>query len=201
MPMDDASDSDDGASGALRPRQVELLAKLETFFFVHGYRDATMDRLAQELRCSKRALYELAPNRKELFALVVDRWTRRIRTLGAAAVAQHGDPRARLKAYLEPGIRETVGITDAFLTDLRELSSARAILEAHQRERMATLRLILDDGVRDGAFRDVHAHLVAGICLAGLEKINEPDFLRQAAVSFSAAFAELYRLLIDGLGR
>lgn len=183
----------------LRPRQIELLDVLELYFFEHGYRRVTMAGLAERLHCSKRALYELAPSRRELFVLVVERWVQRIRKLGLAAEARHGDPCAQLRGYLEPGITETQFVTEAFLLDLRQLPEAREVLDRHQRERMETLLKILERGVLDSSFANIHAHLVAGICLAGIEKINEPEFLGQAGLSFSAAFAELYRLLMTGL--
>lgn len=184
---------------ALRPRQVALLAQLESFFFTHGYRVATMGRLAQEMKCSKRALYELAPSRKALFTLIVECWARRIQKLGLEAEASQTDPRQKLAAYLEPGVIETVGMTNAFLIDLRELPATRAILDQHQRARMSHLTEILEEGVRAGVFKNNHPLLVASICLAGMEKINEPAFLTRAGLSFSEAFAELYGLLMTGL--
>lgn len=194
-----ASIDQDRDESTLRPRQLELLAELEAFFFTHGYRAATMDRLAQEMRCSKRTLYALAPSRKALFTLIVDNWAERIRRLGLEADAREVDPRRRLAAYLEPGVSQTVGMTAAFLTDLRDLPATRSILEQHQRARMAHLKAILEDGVQAGLFKDIHPHLVARVCLAGMEQINEPLFLAQAGLSFSEAFAELYRLLMTGL--
>lgn len=199
MAMQNLSGVERAVEAGLRPRQVELLAAVEKHFFGHGYRRVTMDDLAQKLRCSKRALYELAPSRKALFVLIVERWVERIRELGLAGMARHSDPRAQLKAYLEPGITETKAVTDAFLLDLRQFPAARELLSEHQRQRMANLRGILERGAQEGVFRHVHAHLVAGVCLAGIEKINEPEFLEQAGLSFSAAFAELYRLLMTGL--
>ncbi|KQX19436.1 MULTISPECIES: TetR/AcrR family transcriptional regulator [unclassified Sphingomonas] len=184
---------------ALRPRQQELLAQLERFFFSHGYRVATMSDLAQELKCSKRTLYELAPSRKALFALIVDAWAQRLRRLGLEAEAVESDPRRKLAAYLEPGVSQTLGISAAFLTDVRELPAAQAILDNHQRIRMTHLTTILEDGVQAGVFRNIHPRLVASVCLAGIEKINDPAFLAQAGLSYSKAFAELYRLFMTGL--
>ena len=86
-----ASIDQDRDESTLRPRQLELLAELEAFFFTHGYRAATMDRLAQEMRCSKRTLYALAPSRKALFTLIVDNWAERIRRLGLEADAREVD--------------------------------------------------------------------------------------------------------------
>lgn len=188
-----------GTAPVLRPRHLELIAGIQAIFFAQGYRALTMDRLAQELRCSKRALYELAPSRKALFLLIVERWTKRVRALGEQAAARHDDPKERLVAYLQPGITETEGMTEAFLTDLRDFSAAREALEHHQQLRAQGVRAIVEDGVRSGRFKALHAHLVAGVCLAGLSQINQPEFLREAGLAYSEAFSEFYRLLMSGL--
>lgn len=187
------------ATRTLRPRQLALLDQLEAIFFAEGYRRIAMSELAKRLKCSKRALYECAPNRKQLFVLIIERWSRRVRAMGLAAEASASDTRGQLEAYLEPGVTETRAVTEAFLEDLNDLPAARAILESHQFERMEHLKTILESGIRSGTFRPMHAHLVAGICLAGIEKINEPQFLRTAGLGYSEAFSELYHLLMTGL--
>lgn len=197
--MDTSLSAGEGDEVNLRPRQVALLADLEQFFFVNGYRSVTMGLLAEQMKCSKRSLYELAPNRRELFILIVGRWVRRIQKAGHEAAAAQSDPRRRLAAFLEPGVRETIGVGAAFLADLRDLPTARAILDRHQQQRMAELQTILDEGSQSGAFKNLHGYLVAGVYLAAIEKMNEPEFLARAGLSFSEAFAELYRLLMTGL--
>jgi len=52
-----------------------------------------------------------------------------------------------------------------------------------------------------GSFRPLHAHLVAETMLLAITRINDPAFLAEARLSFSAAFAELYELLLHGLFR
>lgn len=186
---------------AWRPRHLELLNQIEAIFFARGYRAVTMNALAEELRCSKRALYEIAPSRQAMFVLIVERWGERIRRLGLEGASLDADPKERLAAFLSPGVSETIGLTENFLSDLQSLPAARAALDHHQRERMETLRGIVEDGIRQGCFAALHAHLVAGVCLAGFARINDPDFLREAQLTFSEAFAELYRLLMTGLER
>ena len=190
-----------GGDEAFRPRQLDLLSALEAGFFANGYRATTMNELAQTLKCSKRALYELAPCRKDLFVLVVERWARRVRRLGDQAANRESDPARRLEAFLAPGVTETAAMAEPFLADLFALAPARQCLERHQRERMLRLKALLDEGVGRGAFKHFDSHLVAGICLAGIEKINESAFLREAGLTFSEAFAQLYRLLMTGLER
>ena len=181
------------------PRHLELLDDIEAIFFARGYRAVTMVDLAAELRCSKRALYEIAPSRPALFLLIVKRWTDRIRGLGLERAAREADPKARLAAFLTPGVTQSAGLTENFLNDLQAFPAARKLLHDHQRERVEMLRTIVEDGIRQGRFAALHAHLVANICLAGIARINDPEFLREARLSFSEAFAELYQLLMTGL--
>ena len=186
-------------SGPFRPRQVELLNRLEALFFAEGYQATTMSDLAQRLKCSKRSLYELAPSRKDLFCLIVARWSNRLRALGLSGEARAVSYRSQLAAFLEPGVSQTKMMTEAFLRDIRDLPSAHKILVEHQQDRMFHLKRILDGGVRAGAFMNIHAHLIAGIFLAAIEKINDPIFLHEAGLGYSEAFEELYRVLIAGL--
>lgn len=189
----------DADAALLRPRHVELLNEIQRIFFARGYRRLSMDDLARALRCSKRALYELAPNRKALFLLVVERWAEHVRKLGEAAAAESGHAKHRLVGFLQPGVIETRQMTRDFLSDLRAFPAARQALERHQKQRMEVLSEIVDEGIREGVFKPIKPQLVASFCLAGIARINEPDFLRDADLSFSEAFQELYQLLMTGL--
>lgn len=189
------------ADRTFRQRQIHLLDQLEALFFAEGYRAFAMSELARRLKCSKRSLYELAGDRQQLFCLVIERWSKRVREMGMAAQAAELSPRCRLEAFLEPGITETNAMTEAFLIDLRDLPAARSLLEAHQRDRMDHLKTLLDEGINAGVFKQVHSRLFAGAYLAAIAQINEPAFLQRAGLSFSQAFKELYNVLMTGLER
>ena len=61
------------------------------------------------------------------------------------------------------------------------------------------LRDIVEDGMRRGRFRRLHAALVAEVFQAAVGRLNEPDFLETAGISFSDGFSELYELFLNGL--
>ena len=56
------------------PRLERLLEELEHVFLHDGFLHFRTEELARRLHCSKRALYQIAPSREELFELVVERW-------------------------------------------------------------------------------------------------------------------------------
>ncbi len=198
--MQDGFERDQGKKGRLRRRDAALDA-LEHIFLTHGFRTLTMDDLASRLRCSKRTLYELAPNRRILFLTIVRRWTARIREKGDAAAASENEADARLAVYLMPAVTESGAVSDAFLADLLDFAEAREELEAHQRARVEGLRRIVDAGISDGCFELFSSQLVAEICLAAIERINDPAVRVTSGLSFSEAFDQFYRVVIGGLGK
>ena len=186
-------------SGLVSERQRDLVEALETLFLEEGFRDLTVDELAARLKCSKRTLYELAPSKQELFLYIVELWLRRIRHLGWAGALEHDDPEKRIIAYLDPGVTQSRLASRRDLQDMHSYRPALALLESHQRERTGVLRDIVEDGMRRGRFRRLHAVLVAEVFQAAVGRLNEPDFLENAGVSFSDGFSELYELLLNGL--
>ena len=180
-------------------RHRDIAEALEMIFLEEGFRDVTVGELAARLKCSKRTLYELAPSKQELFVLIVERWLDRIRHLGWAGALEYDDPQQRIIAYLEPGVSQSRLASRRFLQDLQSFRPAYMLLEAHQRERTGVLRDIVEDGIKRGRFRKLHAPLVAEVFLAAVGRMNEPDFLENAGISYSNAFSEVYDLFLKGL--
>ena len=180
-------------------RHRDIAGALEKIFLEEGFRDVTVGELAARLKCSKRTLYELAPSKQELFVLIVERWLDRIRHLGWAGALEYDDPQQRIIAYLEPGVSQSRLASRRFLQDLQSFRPAYMLLEAHQRERTGVLRDIVEDGIKRGRFRKLHAPLVAEVFLAAVGRMNEPDFLENAGISYSNAFSEVYDLFLKGL--
>ncbi|MEB2346171.1 MAG: TetR family transcriptional regulator [Deltaproteobacteria bacterium] len=176
-----------------------LLDALEAHFLGAGLRATTVETLASALRCSRRTLYEIAPSKERIFLLVVRRWLERVRQLGWQGALTHEAPQERIAAFLEPGVSESRKASSAFVADVQAFAPARALLEAHQRERVRFLRELVEEGIARGSFRPLHSHLVAEMLLVTITRINDPAFLAEARLRFSEAFAELYELLLHGL--
>jgi AcrR family transcriptional regulator len=180
-------------------RRGKLIGQLEVIFLEEGFRDLTVDDLAARLKCSKRSLYEMASSKQELFLLILEQFLDRIRHLGTRGALQHDDPELRLAAYMEPGYLESKKASQRFVEDIRSFRPAAVMLETHQRERMSTLRDIVEDGIRRGKFRKVNSYLVAEAYLATIAKIDDPEFLRRSNLGFGEAFAALFNFLAYGL--
>jgi len=104
----------------LSPRQQEVLDTVEAVFLREGLRPVRIGRLAEEARCSRSTLYELAPSKEELFLLVLDRMIRRTRRQSAEAIDRERDPEARLKVALSSTALSFAPITTTFIEAVRD---------------------------------------------------------------------------------
>ena len=181
------------------PRTERLLEALEEIFLLEGFRRIRVGELAARLHCSRRALYELAASKDDLFLLVLGRLLERIRRHGEAAAEAIKNPAARIEAYLSPGIREIARTRNTLFVDIASFLPAKRLLDDHQRRRMEGVREIVVDGARRGVFRGLDPHLVAEVFTHAYRRVSQPDFLAAARLSITEAYAELSRLLRHGL--
>ncbi|MNC97720.1 hypothetical protein D3C83_154730 [compost metagenome] len=58
---------------------------------------------------------------------------------------------------------------------------------------------LIEDGIAVGAFRPFPPAFVAEVVFASINRLREPDFYRSTDLSISAAFDELYEMLLAAL--
>lgn len=183
-------------------RTSDLFFKeLTTLMLREGVSSLTVGQIANRLRCSRRRLYEVAPSKERLFLKVADEMFRSLRTAGWAAARRQKTAGDRFAAYLEAGIFIVRQTSDAFFSDMDAMPAGRALFDNHQRERIAGLETLIDEGIRSGEFAKFHARVVAEILLSAARRMREPSFHQDTGATFEEAFSELSRLVRDGLRR
>jgi AcrR family transcriptional regulator len=181
------------------PRIDRLLGELEHLFLRDGFLHFRTEELARRLHCSKRALYQIAPSREQLFELVVERWLAKLRRSGVAAAAAATDPFTAVTGYLGAAITATRDAGAQFVRDLSRFPATYRRLMRHQRERIAGLERLIEDGTARGHFRGVHAKLIAEVMLHAVAQIVDPELLARVGLTMSQAFAALYDVVEHGL--
>jgi AcrR family transcriptional regulator len=184
---------------ATRPRLERLLVDLEHLFLEEGFLHFRTEELARRFRCSKRALYELAPSRQELFERVVERWLSALRRAGEEAARSAPDPFVAITAYLGAAVTATRAAGAQFVRDLSRFPPTHRRLMSHQRKRIAGLERLIEAGTARGDFRGVHSKLVAEVMLHAVARLVDPDVLATLGLTMSEAFAELYDIVEHGL--
>ena len=180
-------------------RLERLLEELEHVFMREGFLHFRTEELAKRLRCSKRALYQIAPSRERLFEIVVERWLANLRRAGHDAARRADDPLAAVTDYLGAAIIATRDASAQFVRDVSREPAAHRRLMSHQRERIAGLERLIENGTKQGYFRGVHAKLIAEVMLNAVAQLVDPEVLARVGLTMSQAFAELYDIVEHGL--
>jgi AcrR family transcriptional regulator len=180
-------------------RREQLNEELELLLLREGFLHFRTEELANRLHCSKRALYQIAPSRQQLFERAVERWLAKLRKAGIEAARRAPDPLAAVTDYLGAAIVATREASAQFVRDLSRFPATYRRLMSHQRERIAGLERLIEEGTARGDFRGVHAKLIAEVMLNAVAQLVDPDLLARVGLTMSEAFAELYDIVEHGL--
>ncbi len=180
-------------------REEHILDGLEEIFLREGFRRVTVGGLAARLHCSRRTLYALAPSKEQLFLLVMGRLLLRVREMGReASDAANAIPEAVVRA-MAPGVTEIRKASALYSADVEGFAPAKRLLEEHQRERIEDARETIEEGIRAGVLRGVHSRLVSEATLAAVQRVMDPELLREIDLSVSEAVDEVEDLFLHGL--
>ncbi|MEU5694907.1 TetR/AcrR family transcriptional regulator [Actinosynnema sp. NPDC020468] len=185
----------------LTPRQVELLGRLEALVLSEGFAHLTLDDLAARLHCSKSTLYTLAASKEQLSVRVVGRYFKGAAERIETRIGGIEDVRTRIGTYLAGAAEELRRASAQFITDVSAFAPTRTTYERNARAAAERIREFIQDGVKEGVFRDVHASLIAEMAGLLIEGIQTGVLTRRARVSDAEAFTALGELLLDGLRR
>lgn len=180
-------------------RSHRMLDELESLILREGFLHLRTEDLARRLHCSKRTLYRLARTREDLFELIIEKWLTRIREDGLAAIRSADAVPQAVSGYLHAAVTDTRDASPAFVRDLARFPAGTRRLMLHQKKRIAGLEKLIDEGVRTGAFRGVHARLVAEVLLVAVARIVDPELLAGCELTMSEAFGELYNIFEYGM--
>ena len=185
--------------GPAEDRRERLLHRIEEIFLRDGFRRVTIAELAATLRCSRRAVYQIAESKEDLFVLVLDRVLGRIERSGHDAAAAEEDTGNKIAAFIQPGLTELRNATPAFFADIAAHPPAQRLLAQHQDTRERELCKLIERGVRRGECRRVHAEVAAQALLAAYRAITSPAFLSNVDISLTDAVGEGRDLFLYGL--
>lgn len=164
-----------------------------------GFKRATVDALAAELRCSKTTLYRIAPSREQIVVAVVKHFFRHAAGGIEANVEAVSDPRERIGAYLAGVGHHMRRASPAFYEDMTSFAPTADIYRHNSRVAARRVRELIAEGVATGAFRPVHADFAGHVVALVIEAIQHGELLESTGLSSGDAYAELSELLVRGL--
>jgi AcrR family transcriptional regulator len=181
------------------PRQQEILDGLESIVLDEGFRNFTVQALAERLHCSRRTLYELAPSRDELVLLVLDRFFRRIGRAVMAEVNRYDDASDRLHTYVTRTNEELQRCSPRLLQDMVTHRGVSRLVEEHAQFVTAVCGQLIQEGLALRAFRGIDADVTAEVLGAAARHLRDPEVLARLGISNTDAMRQLIKLVFAGL--
>ncbi|WP_431682584.1 TetR/AcrR family transcriptional regulator [Kitasatospora sp. KL5] len=182
-------------------RRTELFEELTALLIAEGFAQLTLDDLAARLRCSKRTLYGLAGSKEQLVRAAVVHFFRRATVRVEGALAAESDPAKRLAAYLTAVAAELAPVSGRFFDDLAAFEPAAEVYERNTRAAARRVQELIDEGVADGAFREVHVAFAADVITSVMVRIQQRQVAAATGLADADAYAHLAELLLHGLAR
>lgn len=172
-------------------------------FFAHGFRNVTMDDLAEELGMSKKTLYLAFASKTDLVRAVlldkfreVDRDLQRVMSNASASVM---DSLHQLLACMQ---RHTAEIQPPFVRDIRrETPEIFELVQSLRRELIQRyFGKLFEEGRRAGIFRkDISTRLMIEILLGATESIVNPLKLAELGLTVKAAYLTVVNVILEGV--
>lgn len=184
---------------ALPKRLVRVIEEAESLFVEEGFLHFSTMELASRLRCSKRALYSIAPTREKFFELILERHLARMNREMIAAAKAAPNCIAALCAPMETAIAAFGSESSRFNHDFKSFPAGLRVLKRTDKQRVRLTEESIAQGVRLGAFRKVDPHLVAAAVHAAAIHVTDPHFLSESTMTWAQALREVFRLFFQGL--
>ncbi|MGW4772478.1 TetR/AcrR family transcriptional regulator [Nocardia sp. NPDC004278] len=186
-------------AGFATRRRTELFDALVELFLTEGFAHLTLDEIAARLRCSKSTLYTLAGSKEQLVRAATVHFFRRATEDVEAAVAPIPTARERVAAYLAAVGTALAPASAQFMFDLHAFIPAREIYEKNTRIAARRVQELIDEGVRAGDFRDVHAAFAADLAATMMVRIQRGTVRAHTGLDDAEAYRELAAILTAGI--
>lgn len=186
-------------AGFATRRRTELFDALVDLFLAEGFAHLTLDEIAARLHCSKSTLYTLAGSKEQLVRAATVHFFRRATEDVEAAIAPVTSARERIATYLSAVGTALAPASDRFMFDLHAFIPAREIYERNTRIAAQRVQELIDEGVRAGDFRDVHAAFAADLAATMMVRIQRGTVRTQSGLDDADAYRELAAILTAGI--
>ncbi len=173
-------------------------------FSRRGYRDASVDEIADESRTSKGGVYFHFPNKEAIFLTILDRTARRLLAKIESAMAAHQDPIAKADAALLAVLRSFA--KHRALARLFMVEALGAGREFHQRmaeirrEFAAIIQRHLDEAVAAGFIEPIDTEIASRAWFGALNEVITNWVLSGRPERLEDAYAALRPLLMRSVG-
>jgi AcrR family transcriptional regulator len=172
-------------------------------FFARGFRNVTMDELAEDLGMSKKTVYASFPSKTALVqAVLLDKLQSVERDLDAIMARCCSDPLAALQELLACLQRHTEEIKPPFVRDIRRESPALFKFVEDRRRGLIQRYFgrIFAEGRKAGIIRkDISSDLIIEILLGAVQAIMNPAKMEELGLVPKTGYGAIISVVLEGV--
>ena len=190
--------------GRARARQQRILDAALRVFSRRGYRDASVEEIADKSSTSKGGIYFHFPGKEAIFLHLLDRTVARLRAKIDAALTEHDDPIAKADAALLAVLHtfakhralarlfmvETMGAGHVFQRRMAEVHAEFATIIQRQ----------LDEAVEQGVIEPLDTEIAGRAWFGALNELITDWVLLERSDRLEDSYAALRPLLMRSVG-
>ncbi len=186
------------AEAELGERHRAVLDRLEDLFLSSGFASFTVRDLASHLRCSMRTLYEIAPSKRDLVLLVLDRFLHRVGRTALAAIDPSDPVADRIRSYFRSGV-ELQRWTVALAEDSAGEPEILRLTDRHFAYVSAVLEMLIAEGVERGEMKPVDPKVAAAALAGAGAYLTRPDVAARVGRNSEGVVDEALDIFLLGL--
>jgi AcrR family transcriptional regulator len=166
-------------------KKEKIITAAGKVFGLHGFKEARMEKVAEEAGMAKSSLYYYFLNKEELFEAVVEREAEYLKSEIINATKDIIDPYMRMKAYVisrMKAFRKSINLYAAVKTNyLDHLPFIEKVRIKYDKEEMKMVENILRDGVQNDRFKIVNVELATIAIVTAIKGLEYTMIIRDGS--------------------
>jgi AcrR family transcriptional regulator len=186
---------------SLRKRQItraayEIIAE-------KGYYNFTMMDIAQRAGVSSGLIHHYFKDKENMLVTLLREMQQVIRTTTEKAIESEEDPRRKLEALIDSAFnlvesdREYLFVIFDFLTQIKLNERMQRILSKLYRGYREIWEQLLNDGIKQGVFREMDVHFVSSFCVAAILGLEQMWVVDSTAFFYRDYTKRIKKLILD----
>jgi AcrR family transcriptional regulator len=184
-------------------KREKIITAAGKVFGQDGFKEARMEKIAEEAGMGKSSLYYYFAGKEELFEAVVEREAEHLKNEIIKATKDITDPYKRMKVYVISRMKafnQSINLYTAVKTNyLDHLPFIEKVRAKYDKEEMKMVENILKDGVRTNRFKLVNTELATIAIVTAIKGLEYTIIIRDGSSKLEQQVEQLLMFLFYGI--
>jgi AcrR family transcriptional regulator len=184
-------------------KRENIISAAGRVFGRQGFKEARMEKVAEEAGMGKSSLYYYFLSKEELFEAVVEREAEYLKAEIIKATKDITDPYKRMKIYVIARMKafnKSINLYTAVKTNyLDHLPFIDKVRTKYDKEEMKMVESILKDGVRNNRFKLVNTELATVAIVTAIKGLEYNIIIRDGSSKLEQQVEQLLMFLFYGI--